>query len=338
LTYTPTQWDNHITAHNGHLLQSWAWGELKSRFGWTARRIQVSEAAAQILFRRLPLGLTIAYIPKGPVVDWTNSQQCQSLFSTIHAEAKKHRAIFLKVEPDVWHADFNPHVETSKTAAIDFLSQSGFIPSDTIQPRTSLVIDIRGDEKAILAAMKQKTRYNIRLAQKKGVTVREGDSTDVDTFYNLSRLTAARDGFGIHHLSYYQASYDLFSPDRCVLLIAELAGEPLAALMAFRHEQDAYYFYGASSDQHRNLMPSYLTQWAAICWAKNQGCTRYDLWGIPDADLATLEAEFQNRHKGLWGVYRFKRGFGGQVIQSIGAYDYVYNPLLYQLYKLRRQL
>ena len=107
--------------------------------------------------------------------------------------------------------------------------------------------------------------------------------------------------------------------------------------MAFRHEQDAYYFYGASSDQHRNLMPSYLTQWAAICWAKNQGCIRYDLWGIPDADLATLEAEFQQRRDGLWGVYRFKRGFGGQVVQSIGAYDYVYNPLLYQLYNLRRK-
>jgi lipid II:glycine glycyltransferase (peptidoglycan interpeptide bridge formation enzyme) len=84
-------------------------------------------------------------------------------------------------------------------------------------------------------------------------------------------------------------------------------------------------------------MPSYLTQWAAICWAKNQGCTHYDLWGIPDADPATLEAEFKNRHDGLWGVYRFKRGFGGQVGQSIGAYDYVYHPLLYQLYKWRRQ-
>ena len=359
LTYTPAQWDNHITAHNGHLLQSWAWGELKSRFGWTARRIQVDEAAAQILFRRLPLGLTIAYIPKGPVADWTNSRQCQALFSTIHAEAKKHRAIFLKVEPDVWQANFNPQDtsvdfnpqnrsadcgnnialrSTNSQAAIDFLSKSGFTPGDAIQPRTSLVIDISSDEKTILAAMKQKTRYNIHLAQKKGVTVREGDSADVNTFYNLSRLTAARDGFGIHHLSYYQTSYDLFSPDRCALLIAELAGEPLAALMAFRHEQDAYYFYGASSDQHRNLMPSYLTQWAAICWAKNQGCIRYDLWGIPDADPATLEAEFQNRHDGLWGVYRFKRGFGGQIVQSIGAYHYVYHPLLYQLYKLRRQL
>ena len=107
--------------------------------------------------------------------------------------------------------------------------------------------------------------------------------------------------------------------------------------MAFRQGQDAYYFYGASSNEYRNLMATYLIQWAAIRWAKSQGCTRYDLWGIPDADLTTLEAEFQQRRDGLWGVYRFKRGFGGQVVQSIGAYDYVYSPLLYQLYNLRRK-
>ena len=83
-------------------------------------------------------------------------------------------------------------------------------------------------------------------------------------------------------------------------------------------------------------MPTYLIQWAAIQWAKQQGCTRYDLWGIPDTDPQTLEAEFKNRNDGLWGVYRFKRGFGGKYVKTIGAFDYVYNPLLYKLYKLWR--
>jgi lipid II:glycine glycyltransferase (peptidoglycan interpeptide bridge formation enzyme) len=336
LTHTPTQWDNLITTHHGHLLQTWAWGELKDRFGWTPRRIQVDNTAAQILFRRLPLGLTIAYIPKGPVVDWTNVLQCRTLFQAIHTEAKKQRAIFLKVEPDIWKADFNLHA-SNFSAAINFLTLSGFIPAETIQPRTSSIVDIGEAEDAILAAMKQKTRYNIRLAAKKGVVVRQGNAAGVEIFHTLSLTTSERDNFGVHSLDYYQSAYNLFAPDHCALFIAEFKGEPLAALMVFCQAQDAYYFFGASSNQHRNLMPSYLAQWSAIQWAKARGCTRYDLWGVPDANPDTLEAEFKHRHDGLWGVYRFKRGFGGQVMQSIGAYDYVYNPLFFQLYKLRRR-
>jgi lipid II:glycine glycyltransferase (peptidoglycan interpeptide bridge formation enzyme) len=342
----PTQWDNLLAAHHGHLLQSWAWGELKSRFGWTALRLQVGEAAAQILFRRLPLGLTLAYVPKGPLVNWDDSEQVHALFAAIHAEAKKRQAIFLKVEPNVASgvvATRPNHGQRMESAwplpseAIKFLTQAGFHPADTIQPRTSLVIDLNGDEAALLAAMKQKTRYNIRLAEKKGVTVRQGSAAQVAIFHQLALITATRDSFGVHSLDYYQAAYTLFAPDRCALLMAEFEGQPLAALMVFRQAQKAYYFYGASSNEYRNLMAPYLLQWAAIRWAKNQGCTHYDLWGIPDADPASLEAEFERRNDGLWGVYRFKRGFGGQWLQSVGAYDYVYNPLLYQIYRLRRK-
>jgi len=327
LSHTPTTWDNFITTHNGHLLQTWAWGELKAGFGWAPYRLQVDDAAAQILFRRLPLGLTVAYIPKGPVVDWNSPQQCQKLLAAIHTEAKKRRAIFLKIEPDVERLN----VETPER-----LAEMGFTSADTIQPQTSLVINIRGNEDAILAAMKQKTRYNIRLATKKGVTVRQGDAGDIKVFHNLSLATSDRDGFGVHSLEYYQACFDLFAPRRCALFIAEFEGEPIAALMAFCQGEQAYYFYGASANQYRNLMPSYLIQWTAIQWARQQGCTRYDLWGIPNADPATLEAEFQNRSDGLWGVYRFKRGFGGEYAQTTGAFDYVYNPLLYKLYRMRR--
>lgn len=333
---SPGVWDTHISHHHGHLLQSWAWGDLKNRFGWTARRVCLGDAAAQILFRRLPLGFSIAYIPKGPVVDWTKSDLCHALFSTLHAEAKKHRAVFLKVEPDL--ALESAHSgSASPLAAVNFLTGAGFTFANTIQPRTTLVVDISGNETAILAAMKQKTRYNIRLAEKKGVTVRQGSAADLTVFYHLALVTARRDGFGVHSPDYYQAAYELFAPDRCALLIAEFEGEPLAALMAFRQGQAAYYFYGASANEQRHLMAAYLIQWAAIRWAKSQGCTRYDLWGIPNADLATLEAEFEQRHDGLWGVYRFKRGFGGQWARSIGAFDYVYNPLFYQLYKLYRR-
>ncbi len=336
LVTTQTQWDTFITTLQGHLLQTWAWGELKSRFGWSVERIQIEGGAAQLLFRRLPLGQRIAYIPKGPVVDWSNPYQCQALFSAVHERAREQRAIFLKIEPHVWDSDCNPD-STSPRPAAAILSQAGFVAADTIQPRTSQVIDISGKEDHILAAMKQKTRYNIRLARKKKVSIRHGDAADVTTFYELARVTAARDGFGIHTLDYYQTAYALFAPDHGALLIAEYGSEPLAALLTFRQGTDAYYFYGASSNRHRNLMPSYLLQWAAIQWAKKHGCTCYDLWGIPDANPDTLEAEFQHRQDGLWGVYRFKRGFGGNIVRSVGAYDYVYNPFLYRLYRLYRK-
>lgn len=339
-TRTPTQWNTYLTAHNGHILQSWTWGELKSHFGWTPQRVQVDGAAAQILFRRLPLGWTIAYIPKGPIVDWQNADQCRALFSTIHTEARKRRAVFLKIEPHVRSLECGLGAEQPEQAQAltDFFSQAGFTPADTIQPQSTIVVDIRGDETSILAAMKQKTRYNIRLAERKGVTIRQGNKADISSFYHLSRITASRDGFGIHSIDYYQTIHALFSPDHCALLMAEFEGEPLAALIALRHGKEAYYFYGASSNTHRNLMSTYLIQWTAIRWAKSQGCTRYDLWGIPNADVTRLEAEFSRRQDGLWGVYRFKRGFGGQVVKSAGAYDYVYNSLLYKLYKLRRSV
>lgn len=331
--------NNNVSARNPHLLQSTTWGRLKSHFGWTPRRLQSEGASARILFKTLPLGFTIAYVPKGPDLNWQNSNQCRAFLSALHTEAKKQRAIFLKIEPDLYQ-DISAF---EHLAAFDFghsaaqcLTQNGFSPADTIQPQTSIIIDISGDEDTILAAMKQKTRYNIRLAKKKGVTIRPGAEADIPLFHHLSRLTSNRDGFGIHSLDYYQLAYKLFAPQNCALLLAEFDGEALAALMVFSHGPHAYYFYGASSNAHRNLMPTYLLQWEAICWAKQQGCTTYDLWGIPNADIETLENEFMHRQDGLWGVYRFKRGFGGCVVKSIGAFDYVYKAPLYKLYKWRR--
>ena len=332
---------SQITTHNGHLLQSRAWGELKSHFGWTPQYLQTEGVATQILYRRLPLRFSIAYIPKGPTINWHNADQCRRLLSAIHIEARKRRAIFLKIEPDLYK-DL-PSFENLGSLglgqiAVKLLTQNGFTPADTIQPQTSIIIDISSDEDSILAAMKQKTRYNIRLAEKKDVTIRPGTEVDIPLFYELSRLTSNRDGFGIHSLEYYLMAYRLFAPNHCALLIAEFEGQPLAALMIFTQDTTAYYFYGASAHTHRNLMPAYLLQWEAIRWAKSRGCTTYDLWGIPNTNVETLEAEFNLRNDGLWGVYRFKRGFGGKVVQSIGAFDYVYNPLLYKLYRLRRRI
>jgi lipid II:glycine glycyltransferase (peptidoglycan interpeptide bridge formation enzyme) len=180
--------------------------------------------------------------------------------------------------------------------------------------------------------MKQKTRYNIRLAAKKGVSVQS--SSDIDVFFHLMEATGERDKFGIHNLDYYRKTYDLFKPiGACELLLAEFNGEPLAALMVFAAGKRSWYLYGASASLHRDRMPTYLLQWEAMKWARSVGCAQYDLWGIPDHDQEILEAEFSNRSDGLWGIYRFKRGFGGTVRRSAGAWDRVYQSILYNLYQ-----
>jgi lipid II:glycine glycyltransferase (peptidoglycan interpeptide bridge formation enzyme) len=195
------------------------------------------------------------------------------------------------------------------------------------------MIDISGDDSLILGRMKQKTRYNINLALKKNVIVKP--HTDLGSFYNLMEITGQRDQFGIHKLAYYQRAFDLFYDlDQCRLLVAEIDGVPIAALIVFRYGHRAWYFYGASSNAHRDKMPNYLLQWEAIRWAKSQGCTQYDLWGVPDADLATLEENFTRQTKGLWSVYRFKRGFGGELMRAAGPWDRVYKPIPYRLYSL----
>ena len=173
--------------------------------------------------------------------------------------------------------------------------------------------------------MKQKTRYNIKLARKKGVTVQR--SKDISEFSELMDITGKRDEFGVHTAEYYQKAFDLFNPDGyCELLIAKYEDRPIAGVIVFSSGKRAWYFYGASSNQHRNLMPTYLVQWEAIRWAKSQGCLEYDLWGVPDYDRSVLEQQFINRTEGLWGVYRFKRGFGGEVKRSAPAWDKIYKP------------
>jgi len=317
-------WKQYLEKYpNAHILQTGEWGELKAAFGWEPVRLILDDGSgAQILFRRLPLGLTLAYLPKLAV----SSQQLvvsEKFWAEVDLICKKHRAVFLKVEFDAWE---NETINTSHLA----LRTS----THNIQPPRTIVVDLQGTEDDILARMKQKTRYNIRLAGKKGVTVHPWD--DLPAFHQMMQITGGRDEFGVHSLEYYQRAYELFHPTGMAeLLVAEYEGEPLAALMAFAHGKRAWYIYGASNDHERNRMPTYLLQWEAMHWARSNGAEEYDLWGVPDADEETLESQFTERSDGLWGVYRFKRGFGGEVKRAAQAMDRVYNPLLYRLYLWR---
>ena len=147
--------------------------------------------------------------------------------------------------------------------------------------------------------------------------------------------TGERNAFGVHEADYYRRAFELFVPaGNAALWLAEHEGQLLAGVMVFRAGRQAWYLYGASASQQRKLMASYAAQWAAIRWARDQGCHSYDLWGVPDAGRVVLEAGFQTRRDGLWGVYGFKRGWGGELCRSAGALDHVYNPLLHRLYRI----
>ncbi len=182
--------------------------------------------------------------------------------------------------------------------------------------------------------MNQGTRRKIRQSQKNGIRYYEGTRADVATFNAMMQTTGSRNEFGVHAPSYYELAYDLFVPQDAALILAEHEGDPLAGIMVFAKGKTAWYLYGASSNVKRNLMAAYGVQWLAIQWAKARGCTVYDLWGIPDAPPETLEAQFESRSDGLWGVYGFKRGWGGEVVRSAGAWDKVYNPLIYAAYQM----
>ncbi len=314
-----TDWNKFLINHpEAHLLQLGEWGELKKDFGWKPVRIIQNEVGAQILFRRLPLGLTIGYMPK-PVFSGQWSVVSEQFWQEVDSACRQNHAIFLKIEPDSWSEEFILH------------NLSFILSPHNIQPPRTITISIKEDEEKILAKMKPKCRYNIRLAEKKGITIRAWD--DIPAFHEMMTVTGGRDNFGVHSKEYYQRAYELFHPKgTCELLVAEYEGKPLASLMVFANGKRAWYVYGASNDHERNRMPTYLLQWVAIRWAKARGCDEYDLWGVPDENEETLEANFESRHDGLWGVYRFKRGFGGEVKRAAQALDRVYNPLLYWLY------
>ncbi|NDJ54111.1 MAG: peptidoglycan bridge formation glycyltransferase FemA/FemB family protein [Chloroflexi bacterium] len=326
------QWDAFVQAQGGHGLQTAAWGRLKASFGWESEILTLEAdgevvAGALVLYRPLPAGVgRIAYIPKGPLVDWQDAKQLEALLMKIDQQAKRRRALFLKIEPD----------EANSASLRAILAQQHFRESrQTIQPPNTILIDLDDDD-SIMSRMNQGTRRKIRSSWKKDVMVREGSRDDVATFNRLIQETGERNEFGVHSTAYYERAYDLFVPDgQAVLLMAEHQGQALGGLMILRNQREAWYLYGASASIERQRMATYGLQWAAIQWARAQGCQVYDMWGIPDTDEESLERAFQDRQDGLWGVYGFKRGFGGRVQRAVGAWDRVYfgpGYLAYQLY------
>jgi peptidoglycan pentaglycine glycine transferase (the first glycine) len=305
-------WDERLASMNGHLLQSWAWGEFKSRHGWHPERILIEDSAgtamAQVLYRSR-WGASAGYIPRGPVIEGNPEVLWNLLIDELDHQARQRRAILTLIEPNA------PLGLTG-----DFRSHDVVAGPDHLQPGRTVKIPL-GDDDAILKQMHQKTRYNVRLAQRRGVTIERhyAEPEALDTFYALMQDTSKRNEFGIHSRAYYADFMDQFGDD-AVLLFARLESGALAAvLIAAKFGTEGIYMYGASSTEHRADGAAFQMQFDAMRWARDQGCTTYDLWGIPDEDPDSVQTDGPGAVAGTkgddWrGLYRFKTGFGGEIV------------------------
>jgi peptidoglycan pentaglycine glycine transferase (the first glycine) len=319
-------WDSQLLEHHGHLLQSWAWGEFKAQQGWRPERIAVSgpagAAMAQVLFRhRGPV--SIGYVPRGPVVDGDRATLWPELRAAIDRAARRHRAISVIIEGDC--------VETMGAAR----REGRLHPAEaTVQPVRTVKVPLLDDE-ALLKQMHQKTRYNIRLAGRRGVTIDAVEPTpaNVAGFYGLLRETSARNDFQIHPECYYHGVLDTFGDDAALLRAVTAEGEVAAGVIVARFGHEAIYLYGASSTEHRSNGAGLAIQFEAMKWARERGAKTYDLWGIPRHDPDSTTTEDQSHIAGTsgkdWrGLYRFKTGFGGDIVGYPDAMERRYVPVL----------
>ena len=313
-------WDQLLLAQpEANLLQSWKWGELQSRFGWSVERLVIHDGRAGVcsLLRSASLypGGAVYYVPRGPVVA---ERERLVVLDALEQRAASGRGLILRVEPNARVGDEWPA----------FFEGRGFGKGKAVQPEATRLLRIDLDPESLKAGFKPKTRYNLNLAEKKGVTVRA--SRDVATFARLAADTGKRQGIHLPGVAYYQAALDLFGPsDEVRLYLAEHERDTLAGIMVFRFGKTAYYLFGGSSDRKRELMPNYLLHWQAMLDFKALGCDTYDWWGIPEEPAPDHP---------WFGLYRFKTGFGGETVRYIGLYERVLRPVPLKLERRLQQL
>lgn len=315
------------------LLQTWQWGEFKQRMGWQVYRLAVKEqdqilAGAQVLIKPLPAGFgSIAYIPRGPLCDWTDRETTGALLAEIHGIARAHRAVFLKIEPPLLKSPDND----ARLHALGFWSTAS-----TNQPRNTLVMDIDRDPEVILGQMRKKTRQYIHKAEREGVTVRTAAKGDLPAFIELMEKTGKREHFPPRSRSYYELEWEgLSRDDGAVYFLAFHEDRLTAVRSAYRYGAHAAEFHAGHEDNGPEVHANYLLVWKCIEWARAGGCKTFDLWGIPDdigGSIEEDERQYARRTDGLWGVYHFKSGFCRNVVSYVGAFDYVYSPIPYAVF------
>lgn len=324
ITTNADGWDSALLEHGGHLLQSWKWGEFKSRFGWQPERIHVEtpegQAFAQVLFRsRGPV--SVGYVPRGPLIVGNAVNVLPVLKREIDRVARKHRAINVIIEPneDIFHGDSAANL--------------GLKPGpEQNQPARTVMLPL-GDDDAMLKQMHQKTRYSVRLAMRRGVDIERkyaGDQAAIDDFYGLLTDTANRNEFAVHSREYYEQFLEVFGDD-AFFMFASFEGNLCSTIIATSFGDTAVYMYGASSTVHRGHGASFLIQYEAMKWGRDRGCKQYDLWGIPKEDPDSVTSEDKMSIAGTkgedWrGIYRFKTGFGGEIVRFPKTVERVYIP------------
>lgn len=318
------QWNRFVEGcPTGNITQTFEWGDLGGTLGAETLRLGALEgdelrASMLVVVERAPvLRRPYLYAPRGPVVADPAAPALAALIGRADEEARRRGAFLLKVEPNV------PDGDGSWAAALRAL---GFRCNPyATHPRRSWVLDITPTEEALLGGMKEKWRYNIRLAGRRGVRVREASAPeDLEAFYHIYRETAARDGIFIHSQQHYADFVRLYGArDAAVLLLAEYEGRPIAGLIAARCGPVATYMFGASSNHERNRMPNHLLQWTAIRWAKARGCALYDFRAV---------AEVLEPGEDMYSLYTYKQGFGGRSVLTLETHDKPYSPPVYWAY------
>jgi lipid II:glycine glycyltransferase (peptidoglycan interpeptide bridge formation enzyme) len=324
---------NSLAAQEAYfaLMQSWEWGEYKARLGWKAFRVAVVEggtmlAGAQVLIKTLPLNVaSVAYVPRGPFGHWRDGDVYSLLLAKIDEIAHSWNAVFLKVEPAT-----PPDSQTENLFTRHEFRRS----CRCSQPLATIIMNISLDDESILRSMRNSTRRKILTAERKGVQVSAGNISDLPAFFQLMKLTACRAGFPHKSFNYYATEFNTFNDcDRAGFFLAYYQDTLLCAHIIYSYGPHAAFFHQASSGKFCNLNANCLLVWEDIKWAKSRGCVTFDLWGIPDdVDDQSCDDEQSTqpeRTDGLWGVYKFKRGFCKDIVRFCGSYDRVYKPLLY---------
>ncbi len=338
----PAEWNQQIKNLPGaHALQTWQWAQVKSQFGWEPHPLVWQDASRKVIAGALVLQrrvinqvfgmrLSVMYVPRGPLLDWANQDLAETVLQDLQSFARKNGAIFIKIDPDLPLGFGVPGEEDAEANAVGenilaLVKSEGWRFSDEqIQFRNTVEVDLRPDEEDLLMRMKSKTRYNVRLAARRGVTVHPGGMKDIDLLYQMYAHTSVRDDFLIRSQEYYEAVWrKFFEAGLAEPLIAEVEGQAVGAVVIFRFAGRAWYIHGMSLDKHRDKMFNYRLQWEAMLRAKSAGCHTYDMWGAPDSF---------DEEDPLWGVYRFKDGFGGRVVRTLSAWDFPTRPLFYRLY------
>ena len=304
--------------------QSLEWANVKN--SWKREVILAEDNSGKIigslmvLIRKIPVFGNIMYSSRGPVCDIHNMDVLKQLTKGIEELAKKYNAIVMRMEPDIVSSD-----ETFKNIMIDLgyqIKDDAKNFREEIQPRYVFRLDTKNKtEEELFNNLHSKTRYNVRLATKKGVTVKEGTREDLKDFHKIMITTGIRDGFITRPLEYFERMYDCLGPKHMRILMAEYEGKPISGVIVIIYGNKTWYLYGASSNEHRNLMPNYLLQWEMVKIALENKSDIYDLRGVPGI------ADNSN------GLYRFKKGFGAEYTEFVGEVYTEFKPVKYRVYK-----